>query len=175
MIDFESDLVQFWEGDAGRDIFFPDAGERSWAREDLPRVPLSREECPEERVEAAALSAWTGCANCGGIIAGEFAYDTVKELYFALHRRLFPHSKRGMFTKDECALLLDLLVARTVAGRGRRQPAQALNIQLKVALSCVTFFHIGCLQEAAKKCAVAVNGSPTGLMENAFKRKPRRQ
>jgi hypothetical protein len=107
----------------------------------------------EGRVEAAATAAWSGFKNVSSLVLGEIAYETLRVLYFRLRKRLFQHSKRVSFTKDECGVLLDLLASRAMAPRGRRQPAQVLNRQLKEALAGVPGFEFACLQEAAKKCA----------------------
>jgi hypothetical protein len=177
MIDIENDVFQILGDSDHHAFFFPDYRDHRWLRADPSRVrahpTLYPEGCPEERIEAAALSAWDGVRP--GCVAGEAAYGALKGLYFALHKRLFPHSKRSMFTKDECALFLDLLLAQATDGRGRRQPAQALNARLKGALAAVSAFHTGCLQEAAKKCALALGGSGAASAEPGFVQRPQRR
>jgi hypothetical protein len=114
----------------------------------------------EDRVDAAALAAWSDFRHFSGTVPGETAYDTIANLYFTLRRRLFQHAKRIGFTKGECGLFMDSLAARPIAARGHRQSAQLLNTQLKEALTDVPAFQIGCLQEAVKKVAVAIGASP---------------
>jgi hypothetical protein len=85
------------------------------------------------------------------------AYDMLADIYFSLHKSLFPHGKRAIFTKDECSMLMDSLAARRIPGRDRRQPAQVLNRQLKDALASLPIIQLSTLQEAAKSCAMATN------------------
>jgi hypothetical protein len=127
----------------------------------VPRQPVRPQaiESFQDRVEAAAVNAWSNGGPMSLFVAGDVAYATLQDIYFSLRRQLFQHGKRATFTKEECGVLLSALCSETVVARDRRQPAQLLNAQLKEALGRIPIFPISTLQEAAKKCATAV-GSP---------------
>jgi hypothetical protein len=110
----------------------------------------------QDRVEAAAINAWSNENNRSVFIAGDMAYAALRGMYFSLRKQLYQRGTRKTFTKEECIVLLNALCSETVVARTHRQPAQALNAQLKEALARAKGFQIEALRDAAKRCANAV-------------------
>jgi hypothetical protein len=112
-----------------------------------------------ERINRASLSAWPCFEHQTGVVPGSAAYDTLKQLYFGLQCKLSPHSKRSTFTKEECLVLWSLFHVEAVPARGKRQPAEELNTQLKASLSAFPILAVAYLKEVSKKCTLVVRSS----------------
>jgi hypothetical protein len=112
-----------------------------------------------ERINKASLSAWPCFEDQTGVVPGSAAYDTLKQLYFDLQRKLSPHSKRSTFTKEECFVLWRLFHVEAVPARGQRQSTEELNAQLKASLSAFPVLAVASLKEVSKKCSLVVRSS----------------
>jgi hypothetical protein len=149
-INMDAELGQSWDNYFNRIL---EHFEKVWP------VRLQTVESFEDRVEAAAVTAWSNGSSMCPFVTGDVAYSTLNDIYFSLRKQLYQYSNRTTFTKEECEVLLSLLCSETVVAKARRRPAQILNAQLKEGLSRIPIFPIAELQEAAKKCANAVASS----------------
>jgi hypothetical protein len=152
MITFDHEFMIPWNDDDDDDD--DDDGSEHWpSAASSTMVPTIK---AEDRINIAAVSAWSHIRDSAGLVLGGMAYDNLKDLYFRLRRHLHQHGKRTSFTKEECANLLLILSSEAMPARERRQPAQQLNTHLKAVLAKSPYFRLSELQEAAKKCATMV-------------------
>jgi hypothetical protein len=122
----------------------------------IPRgdpILLAPTEDWRDLIESSAASAWADFSTTLEILAGSAALDAMRDLYFSLLKQLIPHSKRNVFTKQECIVLLSELSATPIAARGSRQPVKILNERLSEVVAGGPGFRVAELQAAIKKCA----------------------
>jgi hypothetical protein len=148
---FEFDLFGWVPTCGANDFMIPEDLEKPAS------VPFARSPTThsfKERIDEAALAAWSGFDNPSAVVLGENAYTTCKELYFTLQRRLYQNSKRANFTKEECIVLSSLFGFRAFPVRYARQPAGVVNAQLKASFAQIPELSLASIKEAVKKCLV---------------------
>jgi hypothetical protein len=112
-----------------------------------------RNDSYSEIVEAAAAAAWPREGDFK-IVRPEEIYTTIRSLYVSLRRQLFRHSRRTMFTKEECMVFWSLFEFSEPPARGRRQSNQDVNAALMAALAMSPPTDVALLKDIVKQCAV---------------------
>lgn len=117
------------------------------------KILIVSTECWQDIIDSSAASAWSDFPSIAGPLSGNAAFNTIYQLYFTLLKKLLPYSKRTLFTKQECMVLLSELSAAPIAARGSRKSAKALNEQLSERMAKAPAFQHAELQAMAKRCA----------------------